>query len=700
MRRGKAAFALLMGAFGMGGTLAAEPTGRAVEYVNTFLGHYFVTASPADMALIDAGAEGPGWQRTGGEFGVFLGAGDAPGLSPVCRFYSPGFNSHFFTADAGECAQVKANRDWNYEGIAFYAALPQGQSCSGATTAVYRAYSGTAKNHRFTVDATVFAHVAGEGFTPEGVAMCAPLSSADLQADAVRLLRQASFGPTDAEVAKVVAMGPAAWVEQQLAMPATAYTAYPWTPATRPATCVDDRTTPVTPTSYCARDNYSLFPLQVEFFRNAIVQPDQLRGRVAFALSQILVTSGVSNARNYAMREYQQLLVDHAFGNYHDLLLAVTLSPNMGDYLDMANNNKASADGKTQPNENYGREILQLFSIGTVLLDAGGVPRRDASGQPLASYDQDVVEGFSHVFTGWTYPPVAGTASRNNNPRNYLGAMVGVDANHDFSSKLLLAGMTSPAGASMAQDLENAHQAIASHPNVGPFIGRQLIQKLVTGDPTPAYVARVTAAWNDNGAGQRGDLKAVLRAILLDPEARGARKIDPGYGKLQEPVLWLAALARATQAKSDGVYFRAQASSLSQNVFYAPSVFNFYSPSYEIPGTLLVGPEFGLFTSATAIGRANVANALLFTASGIPADSSVYGATGTQLDLSPYAAVAGDANALADRIDRTLLAGRMTAAMKSALVSAVNAVAATDPLGRARTALYLAFSSPQYQVQR
>ena len=694
MRLGKAGLALIMGVAGI--ACASEPTGRAVEYVNAVTGHHFLTASPSDMALLDGGAEG--WNRTGGEFGVFRAADEAPGLAPVCRFYGPAQNTHFFTADASECAALKNDARWRYEGTAFY--LPPSSTQCDSGVPVYRSHRAGDGDYRYTVDATVDARASALGYSRQGIVMCAALSSEDVRADAVRLLRQASFGPTDEEVAKVVSIGPAAWIEQQLALPATRYTSYPWTPATRPATCVDDRTSPLTATSFCARDNYSLFPLQVEFFRNALGQQDQLRGRVAFALSQILVTSGVSNARNYAMREYQQLLADHAFGNYHDLLLAVTLSPNMGDYLDMANNNKASADGRTQPNENYGREILQLFSIGTVLLEAGGTPKRDAEGNPLPSYDQDVVEGFSHVFTGWTYAPIAGTASRNNNPRNYLGTMVGVDANHDFSSKLLLAGITSPAGTSMAQDLENAHQAIARHPNVGPFLGRQLIQKLVTADPTPGYVARVAAAWSDNGVGQRGDLKAVIRAILLDPEARGARKIDPAYGKLQEPVLWLAGMARATQAKSDGVYLRAQSSNLSQNVFYAPSVFNYYSPSYQVPGTALVGPEFGLLTSATAIARANVANALLFSANGIAPDPTVYGATGTQVDLAPYAAVAGDANALADRIDRTLMARSMPVAMKAAIVSAVNAVAATDTTGRARTALYLTFSSPQYQVQR
>jgi uncharacterized protein (DUF1800 family) len=673
----------------------AEPTGTAVEYFNTGLGHYFVTADPLEMSSVESGGAGPGWQRTGGEFSVFRAASDAPGLSPVCRFYgTPGVgpNSHFYTADPAECESVKQSVGWTYEGIAFYIAVPQSGQCAAGTTPVFRSYNNgyvrNDSNHRFTVDPTVFAHSASFGYEAEGVAMCAPLSQADLQADAVRLLRQAAFGPSEAEAARATSMGAAAWIDTQLAMPGTQYPDYPWVPTQKDTTC----------TGNCARDGYSLFPLQLQFFANAVTQPDQLRGRVAFALSQIFVTSGVSNARNYAMRDYQQLLADHAFGNFHDLLLAVTLSPNMGDYLDMANNNKANPANGTQPNENYGREILQLFSVGTVLLNPDGTPMLDASGRAIDTYDQGVIEGFSHVFTGWTYAPAAGAPSRNNNPKNYLGTMLAVDANHDFGPKPLLAGVIAPPGQSMQEDLELAHQVIVGHANVGPFIGKQLIQKLVTSDPTPAYVARISAVWNDNGAGQRGDLRAVVRAILTDPEARGARKIDPAYGKLVEPAVYLASLLRATNGTTDGVYLRAQSSNLAQNVFYAPSVFNFYSPAYQVPETALVGPEFQLFTSATALGRANVVNALVFGTIG--PDPTVVGSTGTHLDLSPYVAVAGDAGALVDRANAYLLGGTMPAAMRATILTAVNAVPASDVTSRARTALYLVFSSVQYQVQR
>ena len=682
-------------------TQAAEPTATAVEYFNAALGHYFLTVDAAEMSAVAAA----GWSRTGGEFGVFARSIDAPGLSPVCRFvHGPAItrHAHFYTADPAECEALKANRGLRYEGIVFYASRPVAGQCGAGTTPVYRSTLDDVHrndfNQRFTVDATVFAKSAATGRSADGVLLCAQLSSADVRADAVRLMRQATFGPTDATVARALSLGASSWIDEQLAMPATQYSVFPWVPANRPDICVDDRTLPVRPDSYCARDNYSLFQLQLQFFRNALNQPDQLRQRMAFALSQIMVTSGVDNARAYAMRDYQQVFLDRAFGNFYDLLSAVTLSPVMGDYLDMVNNNKTNAAAGTDPNENYAREILQLFSVGTYLLNPDGTQQLDASGKSLPTYQLAEIKGFSRVFTGWTYPTVAGTAARNNNPRNYLGPMLAVDANHEFGTKVLMNGVVAPANMTMGQDLAFAHQNIFNHANVGPFIGKQLIQKLVTSDPSPAYVARVTAAFNNNGLGQRGDLRAVVRAILLDPEARGARKIDPGYGKLVEPVLYLTSVARALNAQSDGVAFRLFSLGLSQFAFYAPSVFNYYPFDYVVPGTQLLGPEFGIETSTIAINRSTVASTLVFTP--IAPDPSVFGAVGTMLDLTAFQAVASDASALANRLDANLMGGRMSAAMKSAIVTAVNAASTTDALARARAGIWLVITSPQYQVQR
>ena len=480
------------------------------------------------------------------------------------------------------------------------------------------------------------------------------------------------------------------------------YTAFAPVPANRPESCVDDRTQPVTPTSYCARDNYTPFQLQREFFRNAVMAPDQLRQRVAFALSQIFVVSATEVNHAYAMQRYQQTLADLAFGNFRDLLVQVTLSPAMGRYLDMANNAKPNPVTGVEPNENYAREVLQLFAIGTVELAPDGTPLTDAAGKPIATYDQEEIEGYAHVFTGWTYPTAValGSAPRpGNNPPYFDGPMEQRAAFHDFAAKTLLDGATAPANLPMSADLANAIDSIFRHPNVGPFIGRQLIQKLVTGNPSPAYVARVAAAFADNGAGVRGDLRTVVRAILLDPEARAPLQGGSAFGRLREPAQFVVAVARALGATTDGVFFRAQTGAMGQPVFAAPSVFNFYPPDYVIPGTGVLGPEFALQNTATALARINYVNALAFGPA-IGPDRTVYGATGTQLDWGPLAALAGDPAALVERLDTLLTHGTLSAEAQQAIVAAVNAVSAADPVTRAKTAFYLVATSPQYQVER
>jgi Protein of unknown function (DUF1800)/Repeat of unknown function (DUF5648) len=678
-------------------TAALEPTAQVVEFYNATLNHYFVTAFPEEVAALDAGQPVAGWVRTGVAWNAWKGAGERVAAVPVCRFFgTPGVgpNSHFYTADAAECATVKQNPDWTYEAIAFHIEVPQGAACASGNEPIYRSfYPGANKsqsNHRFLPDLTMHQNMAAASIL-EGVVMCSPLSSAQQQADIIRLLEQSTFGPTDALAAHVAAVGIPAYLDEQLAASGSRYSSSKYVPFGAAVTFC-----PTDPNPYCVRDYYSLFQLQTDFFRNALNGNDQLRQRVAFALSQILVTSGLDVNVAYGMATYQQLFLDNAFGNYEDILVKVTKSSVMGDYLSMVNNDKPVAG--VNPNENYARELLQLFATGMWELNLDGTPILDANGAVVAAYDQSTVEGFAHVFTGWTYPLLPGGVQKTHNPKNFAGDMTAVASNHDTGAKALLGDFVQPAGLTIEADLVGAIHNAFVDPNVAPFVSRQLIQKLVTGNPSPQYVARIATVFNNNGVGVRGDLKAIVRAILLDPEARGAVKLDPGYGKLREPVLLVAAAARGANTRSDGVYFGGAVSGLGQNLFYSPSVFNYYPPDYTVPGTTMIGPEFAIQNSSTFINRDNVMNTLAF---GTIAPVATYpGATGSQPDWTALQAGAADANVLADRLNALLLHGAMPAAMRSGLVAAINAIAATDTLTRAKTAFYLVVTSSEYQVER
>jgi uncharacterized protein (DUF1800 family) len=513
--------------------------------------------------------------------------------------------------------------------------------------------------------------------------------------EVVRLLDQAAFGPNDASVAAVQAQGVTAWVDAQLATPTTGYATLPFIDANSAIGC------PTGSASTCGRDNYSAFPLQVQFFKNAMTAPDQLRQRVAFAYSQIFVISSIDIHPTYGVRQYQQMLLDNAFVNYRQLIERVTLHPAMGDYLDMVNNDKPNAAGTVQANENYAREVLQLFSIGLSKLNADGTAVKDANGVAVPSYDQSVVTAFARAFTGWTYAPLTGATSHWTNTVNYIGDMVPFDAHHDVATKVLLNGATIPAGQNATQDLASALDTIYNHPNIGTFIGRQLIQALVTSNPTPAYIARITAVFNDNGSGVRGDMKAVVRAILLDTEARGDVKTDLNYGKLRDPAVYAASVARAFGGTSDGVYLAAQAGAMGQSVYTPGSVFSFYPPDYALPSSAsLLGPQFGTQNTTTSVAQYNYVFALLNTTNGIAADTSVPGSTGTQVNLAALQALAATPSTMVDKLDALMTHTTLTTTEKNAIVTAVNAVAATDTLGRARMAAYLVAASPRYQINR
>lgn len=520
-----------------------------------------------------------------------------------------------------------------------------------------------------------------------------PYTSPSTARDTARFLEQTSFGMTPSAYAAALNKSFRQQLQEQFDAPMTDYPNL----APQPSNSMDG--CPTGSAATCYRDNYTQFPLQVRFFQNALSGQDQLRQRVAFALSQILVTSGIDVQQPSSMAVYQRLLLRNSFGNFRTLISEVTLNPAMGRYLDMVNNVKPNPARGTEPNENYARELLQLFTIGLYKLNQDGTLQLDASGQPIPTYDQEAVEGFAHVFTGWTYAPMPGVAPHAINPSYYMLPMVATESNHDTAAKEVLNGVVIPAGQTAQKDLDDALDNIFNHPNVAPFIGRRLIQSLVTSNPSPAYVARVSAAFNNNGAGVRGDMKAVITAILLDPEARGDYKTAPNYGHLREPALYVMSILRAFSASSDGVGLITQTSGMGQNVFYSGSVFNYYSPLYNLPNERgLTAPEFNIQTTATALARANFVNTIVY--SRINAQADVPGSTGTSINFTPWEQYAADPQQLINQLDTFLMHNSMSPAMRAVLTQAITSVPATNPNARVKTAVYLVLTSSQFQVEQ
>lgn len=538
------------------------------------------------------------------------------------------------------------------------------------------------------------------------------------RSDAARLVAQASFGPTFAipigspgdEVTRVAGLGVTAYLNEQFGATPTHYSGYSYISETPSATCQ--------PGTTCYRDNYSSFQIQRQFFQNAVSAPDQLRQRVAYALSQLLVVSANKVPRAYGMQDYQNLLIDNAFGNYKDVLTKVTLHPVMGHYLDMVNNDKGNPANGTKPNENYARELLQLFSIGLYKLNLDGSIDL-STGAPQLTNDVTVVDGFAAALTGWTYPTVTGaTPTTGHNLVNYAGQMEPRPALHDSASvKPLLNGASIAGGGTPQSDLAAAITNVFNHPNVGPFVSKRLILALVTSNPSSGYVSRVATVFNDDGTLQhvRGNLQAVITAVLTDAEARGDSSADPLFGHLRDHGLFLASAMRALiggQAGStglnDGVYLRAVSSNLGEDIYDPPSVFNFYPPAYPLPGGMpgTLGPEFAILDAATMVNRINTVERLLYGGIVAP-DATVTGSTGTRADLSTLASIAnqgGDATVLVDTIGTALVGGWVSPAnapaARSTILGAVNAVPSSNATGRVQLALYLIVASGQYQAER
>ncbi|MEZ5423740.1 MAG: DUF1800 family protein [Pyrinomonadaceae bacterium] len=541
--------------------------------------------------------------------------------------------------------------------------------------------------------------------------------------DRMRFLEQATFGPTQSLDARIRRIGLRTWLAEQFEdnYADIPYPDIPLMPSNQPSTCDGSGGDDVPAT--CRRDRYTQYPVQIWFFKNALYGESQLRHRVNWALNQLWVISGSDTQQSSHMIAYQNAINRNVFGNWRQLMYDVTLNAGMGNYLDMIRSTR------TNPNENYPREIMQLFNIGLFMLNQDGTLQLDGQGNPIPTYDQTTVTNLTKVFTGWrdcrTTDYQASCPNAVPGSPDYKDSMSLNTNNHDLTAKTLLtypgsestqnipacgpptcttqAAIYPYAYASLNQALDNLY----NHPNVAPFVSKYLIQHLVTGDPSPAYVGRISAVFNANRTNPT-QMKEVIKAILLDPEARGDSKTDPNYGKLREPVQLTTNLYRqlgVTSAdgttQSDGNISR-YPRAMSQNPFYSPTVFNFYPPGYVIPGTSILGPEFAIFNTGSSIARANFVNSAVYGRINVSQPDTP---NGTQLYLADLEALSNadpTGNRLLDEMNTRFMHGTMSPEMRSTILTAVTAISSTpaNAKARAQAAVYLTVTSSQYQVQR
>jgi uncharacterized protein (DUF1800 family) len=486
-----------------------------------------------------------------------------------------------------------------------------------------------------------------------------------------RILEQGTWGTSAQSSAALAQQGFEAWFQEQVNAPVSTFSDQAFYNA-------------------AGNSNTNLAPVQVAFFQNAVSNPDQLRQRVAFALSEIWVISELEINNASAFPPLLRIFQNRAFDNYENLMRDVTLNPGMGRFLNMVNNDKGNAAKGTTANENYGREILQLFTLGLVKLNPDGTPALDANGVAVPSYTQADVADLAKAFTGWTYPAMPGFITKGHNRAYYVGSMMAVESLHDTTRKQIL-GATLSAGGTAETDLDQALHAIFLHPNLPPFVSQQLIQHLVTSNPSAAYVGRVASVFENNGAGARGDLKAVIHAILTDEEARAADDANAvsqeNFGHMREPVLFVTSLLRGLGgAVSPTSTVAGTATNLGQRLFYAPSVFSYFSPQYRTRNGLL-GPELQIYSSQTAVNRANAVN------------SAVYGGqfdAGTKMSITAFVTAAANATTLVSLINQVFFHEAMSNELRAAINQALAPL--TAPADKAKAALYIALTSGEYQI--
>jgi hypothetical protein len=518
-----------------------------------------------------------------------------------------------------------------------------------SATGLYTAPAAVPSPALVTVRATSVATPSSRGSA--ALTVLAPGSPGDTSnLSAARFLEQAAYGPTPSELARVKQIGIDAWLADQFNLPES--------------TIPDP-------------GGMNSGTMQTQYLHRLGNAPDQLRQRMADALAAIIVISLNKNIYPDQIVPYRRILSRNAFGNYRTLLGEISTSSQMGHYLDLANSNKP-VDG-SGANENYARELLQLFTIGLYELNLDGSTKLDSSSKPIPTYNQATVQQVALALTGWTY-----IGPDTNNWNDFSGPLQPKDVNHDMRQKVFF-GCTLPAGQTTVQDMNATLDCLFRHPNVGPFIATRLIRSLVTSNPSRGYIQRVAAVFNDNGAGVRGDLKAVARAILTDSEARNDAA-TPSSGRLKDPIYHIISFARALNTRinpgeGQGWLF----SQMAQEPLTPPSVFNFYSPLFRIPNSSLFGPEFQIYTPTESVMRANFIYAMLTQQS----DYSV--------DMTPFRAVAGNTTQLIDAVDKALLYGRMPSNMRQSLATAI--AAQPDNNSKALTAVYLTALSGFFAVQ-
>ena len=500
--------------------------------------------------------------------------------------------------------------------------------------------------------------------------------------DSHRFLEQASFGPTLADMSYVAHTGKEAWIDEQIQLEPTL----------------------MLPNLQIVGDQRWGEYVNI-WFKTAISARDQLRQRVAFALSEIFVISAADGLgdEQQGLANYYDILVRNAFGNYRELIEEITLNPIMGEYLSMKGNHKPDPSQNLRPDENYARELLQLFSTGLVRLNQDGSEIIGADGIPAPTYDQDVIEGFAHVFTGWHFANA--DDFRWPSSTDYLSPMQPFEEYHDKGSKTLLNGFTVPAGNSARQDLQAALDNIFNHPNVGPFLSRQLIQRLVTSNPSPQYIADISAVFNADESGIRGSLGSVVKAILMHDEAQNGHLQYPDtFGKLKEPVLRVTGLWRAFRPEvmtADFNYAWAR-KDIGQAPLNAPSVFNFFTPAFSQPGEIrnkgLVSPEFQIHDESSMVKITNRMLANTIWAHNFKYESDSHRMV---LNIKPEVEIVERGSAqLLDHLNLLLLGGDMSTQLRQTaneLMSNYNSDSAAA--NRVIETIFLIVSSPESAVQ-